>query len=192
VKPEDAYAIADDPTWGPLFRFLWESGARVGEALALTGAQCEATEAGTTVRIEPHELPDGSTWRPKRPASIRSLRLPPRVVPSTLPCAYVFLPDRRPVFNVQVNRALARRCATLGLPRYTSHDFRRYRITQALLAGAEPLQLSRAVGHASLKTTAGYVRHVPLLCELCPSDAEPVANPAAAAWKEPGAHWSHA
>ena len=51
--------------WRELYRFLALTGCRKGEALALTWAQVERQPDRTVVRIEPHELPDGSRWQPK-------------------------------------------------------------------------------------------------------------------------------
>jgi len=171
--------------WGRLWGFLAQTGCRRGEALALTGAQIDREPTRDIVRVEPHTTPEGRVWAPKTSSGIRSLVLPPGTVPPALPSAYVFVPSvRRPVHNTTADRALNRQCAKAGIARVTSHDFRRMRITQALMAGAEPVALSRAVGHRSLATTIGYLRELPMLCELPPLDAEPVANTAGAAWAQ--------
>lgn len=173
-----------DPVWGRLWRFLWETGCRRGEALALTGAQLEPRGDDTTlVRIIEHALPDGTAWRPKRPASVRAILVPSTVAPATMRMAYAFMPEiPRPVHAMRIKRALDAACDACGLPRAGTHAFRRGRIVQGLLAGAEPVQLSRTVGHASLKSTIAYVVHVPILGALPPSDAPPVANPSVGAY----------
>lgn len=171
--------------YAELYRFLAESGCRRGEALALTGAQVERTPERTVVRIEPHTLPGGRLWEPKTLHGTRALAIPPDVVPLACDSAYVFLPElKRPIHNTKVDRALTRHCESAGIPRVTYHAFRRFRITQALLAGAEPVALSRAVGHRTLATTLTYLRNVPMLHELPDVDAEPAVNPAAAAWSQ--------
>lgn len=82
-------------------------------------------------------------------------------------------------------RRAARRSGAVpesAMARLGTHSFRRGRITQSLEAGADPNVVARAVGHASLHTTLGYVANAPILAQLPPSDQGAVPNPAAAHW----------
>lgn len=174
-----------DAQWASLYRFLALTGCRRGEALALTGAQVRHEAGRVVVRIEPHTLPSGDKWRPKTTHGTRAIALCPDSVPRVCASAFVFVPMlKRPIHNSLLDRQLTRDCAEAGIGRFTSHAFRRFRITQALLAGAEPVALSRAVGHRSLATTLRYLRDVPMIHELPPVTAEPVVNPPAAAWAQ--------
>jgi integrase len=187
-----ALADASKAPWGPLFGFLLETGCRYGEAAALTWAQVDPGSAvgdPWVIRVEPHTLPDGSLWRPKRPASVRALEVAPAAICdlsrrnpgfSTV-SGLVFFPSRqRPPARSAVSDYLRRTAAKLGLPPGCgTHDFRRARIAQALAAGADPNTVAACVGHRSLRSTVVYLRDVPVRCALPPLGADEVANPAA-------------
>jgi integrase len=187
ISPENLHRLlASAPEgWREFYRFLALTGCRKGEALALTGAQVTREDTRCVVRIEPHALPNAGYWHPKTTNSTRAIVLPTDAVPPASAGGWLLLPMlTRPVHNMVVDRALRDHTIDAGIPHITSHAFRRMRITQALLAGAEPVALSRAVGHRSLLTTLGYLREIPMLCELPDLDAEPVPNPTAAAWAQ--------
>lgn len=174
--------------WGRLFSLLRYTGARYSEVANLTRECLRPAPSGgrdVFIDIKPHTLPDGTLWRPKRPASVRSLRVPGALALAYLegpdPGALIFWPGRpRPVSVRQANRELERVCTRLGLRQVRTHDFRRARIAQALAAGADPNTVRAAVGHRSLATTVGYLRDVPVQGALPPLDAEAVDNPVAA------------
>ena len=193
-----------------LCALLLDTGARWAEIAYLTGAQVRKVgPTETELRIEPHHVgpvvsPDQAPdcgqdrltldpcrgglralWRPKRPASVRTVRtsIPlPVPVPGGMD-SLLFWPDRSyPPARSSVREILRR--ASRGLPVVVkSHDFRRCRIVQALAAGADPNSVRAAVGHRSLATTMGYVQGVPLLVALPALDAPAVANAPAGAWK---------
>ena len=178
----DLRAIADatPPPWRDLLRLLLETGARYQEIATLTAAQVDPDG----LRIEPHALPDGALWRPKRPSSVRKIRLPqhPELLArlARTPGLVLFPGRDRPLTVRSANRALATAARTLGMPRPTTHDFRRARITQALAAGCDPNVVRATVGHRSLVTTVQYLRDVPVAGTLPSLDAAAADNPAAA------------
>lgn len=171
--------------WAGAFRLQAELGARVGEVLALRAADIERSADGRSiVRIQEHEFPDGTVWRPKSPAAIRALLagsewadLAATIAPESL----LFFPT--------LPRPPSRQLALYHLRRLSgnrtlcTHDLRRARIVQSLKAGADPATVARAVGHRNLWTTLKYVVNIPLLCELPPQEAAEQANGAATKWQ---------
>jgi integrase len=151
-------------------------GARQGELLALRWADVDL-EAGTvTIRATLDPL-SGELGEPKTEHSRRTLRLP-------LPVAIVMRRHRveqaavraqakrwdsrgfvfttstgRPLSSQNVTRDLHTALATAGLPRQRFHDLRHAFATLQLEAGADVFEVSRALGHASIATTANTYGH---------------------------------
>lgn len=170
--------------WYELAAVLLHTACRFGEAAHATPESlCPAG-----LRIEPHELRDGTLWRPKRPSAIRTVPLPPPLALRLRdmgrgPRSLLFWPHRVRPPHVRTFidnlRTAARRA---GVPPAKSHDFRRARIVQALQAGWDPNTVRAAVGHRSLSTTLGYLEGVPIVASLPPVAAEADPNPAANAY----------
>lgn len=166
--------------WADLYHFQAETGCRVSEALALTwecveiihgedyyipaenpAGFCTVRGRDTAiVRVQPHDLPDGSEWIPKRPASVRAMvvaleALRPAEGSSAPPGgSLVFFPGRdRPPSRQAAHKALKR----LHGPEAKSHDFRRAFITRQLSEGVDPWTLARYVGHRSLRSMLPYL-----------------------------------
>ena len=170
--------------WHALFTTLLETGARYSEIATLTREQVGID----SIRIEPHVLPSGREWRPKRPASVRTLVVGGDLAASLAGMTasreagvLIFWPERaEPVQSRTANYMLKKHCLRLGVPPFSTHQFRRVRIAQSLQAGGDPNTVRAAVGHRSLLTTIGYLRDVPVRGELPALGAEAVANPAVA------------
>jgi integrase len=150
------------------------TGARQGELLALTWADVDLD--ARTVRIR-HTLQRNTRTvaEPKTPGSRRTLSLAPSVVtalralrdahrvtggPIPHPSAYVFAtPDGRPLDSVNVTHDLADALARAKLPRQRFHDLRHAFATLQLEAGADLFDVSRALGHTNIATTADIYAH---------------------------------
>lgn len=184
-----AVACETPTPWRELFLALAETGARYSEMAWLTRECVELRPGRSLVHIIEHSLPDGSTWRPKRPSSIRTVFVRSELLgvqKVDTPTAYVFWPSSTsaPPTVRSANRRLSTAARTLGLPTPTTHDFRRARIVQALAAGGDPNTVRAAVGHRSLTSTLVYLQDVPLLAELPPMDAESRVNPNVAQYQQ--------
>lgn len=199
--------IAEAPVrYRALFEFLYVTGCRLGEALNLP-VECLEPNPGEVEGWFVH-IRERPAWKPKRPASIRTITVPGNTVSELLRASLrgaefrrsaqssegaIVAPTPRSARNSLVfcdaptdrscqrawNRAAE--AAGVGWARGTHHA-RRARINQALAAGAPPTTVSEAAGHASLRTTIGYVARTGLQAELPAPDAPPVSNPPAAAW----------
>jgi integrase len=192
-------------SWTALYHFQEQTGCRVGEALALTW-ECVEIKHGTLwdvhtadgirrnpihnavlgaiVRIEPHKLPDGREWRPKRPASQRAMV----VALSALGAAQELSGPQGLVFFPGRDRAPSRQAAWKALkklrgPDARSHDLRRAFITRKLSEGVDPWTLARYVGHRSLRSMLPYLISVSAPVSLSAGPAGGVP---------PAAHWAAA
>jgi site-specific recombinase XerD len=65
----------------------------------------------------------------------------------------------RPLSSQNVTRDLHSALAAAGLPRQRCHDLRHAFATLQLEAGADVFEVSRALGHASIATTANTYGH---------------------------------
>lgn len=171
--------------WVGVFKLQAELGARIGEILALRAADVERAPGDRAiVRIQEHELPDGTVWRPKSPTAIRALLASPEwadLAETLEPSALLFFPGLKRPPSRQLALYHLRRVS--GNRTLCTHDLRRARIVQSLKAGADPATVARAVGHRNLWTTLKYVVNIPLLCELPPQEAAEQSNGAASKWQ---------
>ena len=159
---ERVIACAREP-WRAIFELCGATGARINEIVNLSWS-C-VPEPGR-VRIEEHEIL-GKAWRPKRPASVRELMVHPELLPvrpeDAGPADSIW-GFSKPQHASAYRYYLCEACEAAGLDSCTvrSHDFRRLFVTKGLLAGAPPLLVSRAAGHASLKSTLRYIVNLPV------------------------------
>ena len=160
----------------PLFLTALGLGARQGELLALRWADLDLDVGTVTIRATLDPL-SGELGEPKTEHSRRTLRLP-------LPVAVVLRRHRveqaaaralarrwdargfvfstntgRPLSSQNVTRDLHALLAAAGLPRQRFHDLRHAFATLQLEAGADVFEVSRALGHASIATTANTYGH---------------------------------
>lgn len=164
----EAVADAVPARYAALVRVAAWSGARWGELTALTLDRLDL-ETGL-LRIDrqlltlagslPVEAP------PKSDAGIRSLHLPPHLLPGLrahvaahVPagCPWLFpngkgAPVRRDSFRSVWVRARER----AGVPWLRFHDLRHFANTQAAAAGASTRELMARMGHATLEAALGY------------------------------------
>jgi integrase len=177
---------AADLPWRNVFRLCLESGCRVGEAMYATGNCFMAVSDGRCAFvIEPHTLPDGSEWLPKRPSSVRKLVVPAGYSQYSVRGSRLAFFDEDTVTRTRYRWFWKKALKAAGLrpDEATTHDLRRARIVQSLASGADPWTVARCVGHSSLATTVTYLRSVPLLMELPPIEAQAGTNVAAEQWR---------
>lgn len=149
----------------PLVHFLINTGCRKGEALALRWDNVFLDVAVPFVRIEPDAE---SGWSPKdeEPREIglsRSVVDMLRVQKQRARSRWVFVTHRRGeprryAFWPQRAFDRARRAAGLsGGPHHTRHTF----ASQYVAKGGDIRDLQPILGHASVRTTEGYVHRLP-------------------------------
>ena len=157
---------------GPLFSFLWQSGLRIGEALALRWADVDLTDGTLTVCRNLVEvsgrLIEGS---PKSRAGFRQIVLPAQTVdllqkvkaaaPLQGAGSLVF-PNRLGghLSRRNVTRTWARVRARAGLPSYGLHALRHTNASLQLLAGVGIAEIAAHLGHENPTVTARTYAHV--------------------------------
>ncbi len=159
VTKEEAAAAAAalrEPPWRALCRFLWLSGARVSEALAVTPADVDTR--GNVVHLTTLKR------RGRKKGQRRAVPLPASFVAELL---YVATYSRRllnePIWPVRREQAWRRMHKALTLAGVESsrahpHVFRHGHAIHALRSGASLDLVAANLGHASTVTTALYLR----------------------------------
>ena len=159
-----------------LFLMALGTGMRQGELLALRWSDLDLDAGTVTVRATLDPL-SGELGETKTEHSRRTLSLPLPVA-ATLrrhrveqaairgqahrwdARGFVFATrNGRPPNSQNVTRDLHRVLAAAGLPRQRFHDLRHAYATLQLGAGADVFEVSRALGHASIATTANTYGH---------------------------------
>lgn len=165
-----------------LFVVLAARGLRLGEALALRWVNLDLDSSSPSLRVT-HTLQQiGKEWElapPKSKTSVRTMRLSGSVVevlrrhrarqaeerlaagPLWQDNAFVFAtPIGRPLDQSNVRRAFLGILGRAGLPRRRVHDLRHGAATLLLQQGENLKQVSAALGHSRIATTADVYAHV--------------------------------
>lgn len=136
--------------------FMAGTGCRLGEASSLRWMDILDEQKPARVRIltkgnKPHYV----LVRPEIVAALRAL---PRR--DWADDSFVFHTGMgAPVSQQLVNAAFARLCAAAGLPKITSHSIRAMVATGLHAKGVPLIEIKNLLGHASVETTARYVRY---------------------------------
>lgn len=164
--------------WGTLATVLHWAGARINEVLALTPAdllwQEEAILIRRTVEIATAQVAERTKKRrtkKKQTTTTHTLPLFP-VVAAALRQWLAECPkqDHEPIFTTEAGERLTywmvenAHHAILeagGLPRVTLHRFRHFYATQLRRSGLTKNEVQDVLGHASAKTTEGYIHELP-------------------------------
>lgn len=153
----------------PLLYFLFYSGARIGEALALTFGDIE----GNTVHINKTmsvATKDLIPAPPKTRTSVRDIALPRFVMDMIKPPYNVQSTDRvYPIHREAVRRALGIAAKKAGIPRIRLHDLRHSHASY-LMAHFPIPAVSKRLGHANSQITMSTYAHA------MPSDVDAICD----------------
>jgi integrase len=174
----DFLAATAQDRHGPLFAFLIYTGARIGEATALTWDDVDGGRV--TIRRAAHRI--GRAWvvsAPKTEAGKRTISLTAeplsalrterarqaarrlRAGEAWRDRGLVFANDRGGVLHASmVAHALRDACDRLGLPRLSPHKLRHLSASLLLAANVPLPNVSRRLGHAHSGITARIYSHV--------------------------------
>jgi integrase len=167
-----------NPLYQPLALFLVMSGARFGEATAVTVADLNTTSKPATVRISKSWKRDASNGyyvgAPKTRSSKRTVSLPPTCVQALIPAIEGQRGDTL-LFRTKTGGRIAQRYlwdawtaavedARKEDPRFTKtpriHDLRHTSASWGLQGGLTLYEVARRLGHASTATTEKVYAHL--------------------------------
>lgn len=175
-------ADAAGDRWVALWRLLLDSGARIGEALALTWADLDLDGGAMSIqRTLTGVMADGAPVRtePKTKRSARTVTLMPATLSALRAhrarqnaerlacgpdyaghdlvfCTQVGTARRHPVYVHYLRTALKR----AELPRVRTHDLRHTAATLMLEAGVNPRVVADRLGHSQVSITLDRYSHV--------------------------------
>lgn len=166
--------VGADHRLGSLFTFLWQTGLRIGEALALQWADVDLDCASLRVRRSVAEVSGRLILGPpKTAAGMREIALAPQTV-ALLRChrerlrsdgrihADLVFPSRAAttLSRRNVTRAWAALRRRAGLPEYGLHALRHTNASLQLQAGVGLREIAAHLGHESPALTARIYAHV--------------------------------
>ena len=167
---EQVRALADavPPRYRMLILVAAWSGARWGELVALTRDSLDLDSGTITIDRQYVELRDGSLVldTPKTAAGVRTVHLPPHLLPGLVEHLDLYTTPRSPVIfpnskDEPIRRASWRSVWLLardraGLPHFRFHDLRHTGNTLAAATGASTKELMARMGHASMRAALIY------------------------------------
>lgn len=150
---------ACDPTYLPLFTFLYWTGCRRGEALALCKDDIDGNKARINKAIKHHKngfLPLKNT-NSKRVITIDDKTLSMLDLDSAEP--FVF-GGRKSMSISSVQRHFTKATKEAGLPPIRIHDLRHSHATVLINNGANIVAISRRLGHSTINQTLRTYSHL--------------------------------
>jgi site-specific recombinase XerD len=143
-----------------LFTLLYETGVRVGEALALHSSDVMLTQDDERIRVFGKGQRERTVMLTAAPESIRLLRR--HLKQSRISAGSVFRGDPRyggsplPLDYSVVQKAWQKYCQAAGV-QATIHQLRHSRATQLIQAGVPITTVRKLLGHRNLQSTLRYV-----------------------------------
>lgn len=151
----------DNPIYRAFFVFLYHTGCRRGEAIALNKADIQGNRASLNKSIRRTFSPQN---RLKNAQSKRTILLDKFVLAEiaplmNLPGNYVF-GGIEPLCPTSIDRHFKSACKAAGITGVRIHDLRHSFISNAILNGMNIVTVSKYVGHKNVTTTLNQYSHV--------------------------------
>lgn len=151
----------DNEVYKRFYTFLYYTGCRRGEAMALTKADVDGKTVSLNKSIRRHK--DG--FRPlKNRYSRRSIILTDKAYEAIKPLLNVegdfIFGGLESLPATSITRTFDKALAAAGLPHYRIHDLRHSFISNAILNGIDIVSISRYVGHANIEMTLNRYSHL--------------------------------
>ena len=157
--------------YGMFFRFLYLSGCRLGEALALSWSDFDFDSCTVSVSksVTRKARDEGKTYKittPKNETSTRKIALPPFLMrrlqaykeeQGSLPFAFGGI---KPFASTSVARQVAEAAAAAGVKRIRVHDFRHSCASLLISKGVSIVAVSKHLGHKDVKQTLNTYAHM--------------------------------
>ena len=164
LSPQDFQRLidnCDNPIYRAFFVFLYHTGCRRGEAIALNKADISNERANLNKSIR---RTFSTNNRLKNAQSKRSILLDEFVLAEikplmSLPGDYVF-GGIEPLCPTSIDRHFKSACKAAGIQGIRIHDLRHSFISNAILNGMNIVTVSKYVGHKNVTTTLNQYSHV--------------------------------
>jgi integrase/recombinase XerC len=146
-----------------LFSFLYDTGARVGEASALEMPDLTVHYKTACIRGTKTDNDRVVVFEDRTAEELKSwLTARQRIAPTELEAVFVsrHRGNTGPLTPDGMRRSLRGWCEQAKIPRITPHDLRHAYAIHALRAGGDILDVQRQLGHTNLATTQRYLRVV--------------------------------
>ena len=164
LSPQEFQSLldnVDNPIYHAFFVFLYHTGCRRGEAIALNKADISNGRANLNKSIRRTFSTEN---RLKNAQSKRSILLDEFVLAEikplmSLPGDYVF-GGIEPLCPTSIDRHFKSACKAAGIQNIRIHDLRHSFISNAILNGMNIVTVSKYVGHKNVTTTLNQYSHV--------------------------------
>lgn len=164
MSPQDFDKLIDNvknPLYRAFFIFLYHTGCRRGEAMALYKADIKAKHAELNKSIRNLK---SSNSRMKNAQSKRTILLDDYVLETIQPLMeiegeYLF-GGTAPLTPTTIRKYFLRACKEANLEGYRIHDLRHSFISNAILNGMNIVMVSKYVGHKNVTTTLNQYSHL--------------------------------
>lgn len=159
--------VVDDPIYRCLFRFLYITGCRKGEALALTPKDLNPLNCTVSITKSLTRKVDGRAYAitsPKNMASNRIIDLPRSIMDDLIALTprdsnFLFGGDK-PLADNTVNRRFRQWAEMSGVKRIRIHDLRHSSASYLLSEGVTVVAVSKRLGHSDIEQTLNTYSHV--------------------------------
>ena len=167
-------AVVDIPTYRLLFRFLYVSGCRKGEALALSFDDIDLEKGTVRINKSLTRKTSGKPYAittPKNKFSNRTIEMPQGLLAELLETKksnedlFVF-GGSTPIAENTLTRKHNKWCQVSGVPHIRIHDLRHSCASYLISQGISIVAVSKRLGHASISQT------LDTYCHMMPSDAD--------------------
>lgn len=154
-------SCCDSEVYKRFFSFLYHTGLRRGEALALTKADiCGlSVSVNKSIRRNKTGVTPLKTAASKRTITINKYAAAAIAPLLDLPGDYVF-GQYEPLPATSVSRHFDKALKKAGLPHYRVHDLRHSFVSNLILNGVDVVSVSAYVGHADVERTLNTYSHV--------------------------------
>jgi len=168
--------VVDDPVYQVFFRFLYISGCRKGEALALTFRDIDEQNNTVIVNKSITRKVRGETFKittPKNQSSNRTIDLPGSLIKDMLSLKdgtdddFVF-GGTKPLADRTTDRIFSKNCDKAGVKKIRLHDFRHSCASLFISQGVSIVAVSKRLGHTNIEQTLNTYSH------MMPSDNEKI------------------
>ena len=157
----------EDPTLRCFFRFLYVSGCRKSEGLALSPDCINAKNNTVRIRSTLTTKTLGASYTvtaPKTDTSNRTIPLPEKLIKDMLALcqegdAFVFGKEK-PLSTSTIDRRFAEACARASVKRIRIHDLRHSCASLLISEGISIVAVSKRLGHASVTQTLNTYSHM--------------------------------